>query len=232
MNSIHPTAQLIGSVSLGTGNLIGPSVVIVGPVTIGNDNWIGTGAVIGAPPEVRGWDHPMDAGELSSGNGIAIGNRNTFREFTQIHQGWRDVTRIEDDVFLMNQSYVAHDCVLENGATLASSVLLGGHVRVGAAANLGLGTMVHQRRYIGVGAMVGMGSVVTHDVPPYAKAYGNPVRVQGANEVGMAREGMDAETIAATVAAYRHSYDSSLHSLDGASGFGEALAAWRTFKTS
>jgi UDP-N-acetylglucosamine acyltransferase len=232
MNSIHPTAQLIGAVSMGTGNLIGPSVTIVGPVTIGDNNWIGTGAVIGAPPEVRGWDHPMDIGQLSSGNGITIGSRNTIREYAQIHQGWRDITRMEDDVFLMNQSYVAHDCLLESGATLASSVLLGGHVRVGARANLGLGTVVHQRRYIGVGAMVGMGSVVTHDVPPYAKAYGNPARVQGANTVGMARAGMGVETIAETVSAYVHPYDPSLCRLDGALGFGDALTAWRQFKTS
>lgn len=232
MNSVHPTAQLIGDVSLGTGNMIGPSVVIVGPVTLGDNNWIGTGVVIGAPPEVRSWEHPMDADRLSSGKGISIGSGNRIREYAQIHQGWNDVTRIEDDVFVMNQSYVAHDCVLETGATLASSVLLAGHVRVGAGANLGLGSVIHQRRYIGVGAMVGMGSVVTRDVPPYAKAYGNPATVHGANTVGMERAGMGAETIAATVTAYGRSYESSLMELDTASGFDKALAAWRSFKTS
>lgn len=226
MNSIHPTAQLIGEVSLGSGNLIGPLVVIIGPVTIGDGNWIGTGAVIGAPPEVRSWQHPMDAAELDTGKGIVIGDRNVIREYVQIHQGWHDITRVGNDVFLMNQSYIAHDCTVEDRATLASSVLLAGHVRVGAGANLGLGSSVHQRCYIAEGAMVGMGSVVTRNVPPFAKAYGNPARVHGANVVGMERAEIPATTIGAAVSAYAQPFDDALESLAGAAGLERALTGW------
>lgn len=226
MNSIHPTAQLIGEVSLGSGNLIGPLVVIIGPVTIGDGNWIGTGAVIGAPPEVRSWQHPMDAAELDTGKGIVIGDRNVIREYVQIHQGWHDITRVGNDVFLMNQSYIAHDCTVEDRATLASSVLLAGHVRVGVGANLGLGSSVHQRCYIAEGAMVGMGSVVTRNVPPFAKAYGNPARVHGANVVGMERAEIPARTIGAAVSAYQQPFDDALESLVGAAGLERALAGW------
>lgn len=226
MNSIHPTAQLIGEVSLGSGNLIGPLVVIIGPVTIGDGNWIGTGAVIGAPPEVRSWQHPMDAGELDTGKGIVIGDRNVIREYVQIHQGWHDITRVGNDVFLMNQSYIAHDCTVEDRATLASSVLLAGHVRVGEGANLGLGSSVHQRCYIAEGAMVGMGSVVTRNVPPFAKAYGNPAKVHGANVVGMERAQIPAATIGAAVSAYALPFDAALTSLVGAIGMERALAGW------
>jgi UDP-N-acetylglucosamine acyltransferase len=69
-------------------------------------------------------------------------------------------------------------------------VLLAGHVRVGNAANLGLGASVHQGRYVGAGVMLGMSSVVTRDIPPFAKAYGSPARVVGANVVGMRRGGI------------------------------------------
>jgi UDP-N-acetylglucosamine acyltransferase len=81
------------------------------------------------------------------------------------------------------------------GGPPAASVAMGGHVRVGAGANLGLGSMVHQRRVIGPGAMLGMGSVVTRDVPPFALAYGSPARVRGANRVGMQRSGITAAVI-------------------------------------
>lgn len=226
MNSIHPTAQLIGEVTLGSGNLIGPLVVIIGPVTIGDGNWIGTGAVIGAPPEVRSWQHPMDAAGLDTGKGIVIGDRNVIREYVQIHQGWHDITRVGNDVFLMNQSYIAHDCTVEDRATLASSVLLAGHVRVGVGANLGLGSSVHQRCYIAEGAMVGMGSVVTRNVPPFAKAYGNPARVHGANVVGMERAEIPAGTIGAAVSTYALPFDDALESLVGATGLERALAGW------
>ena len=91
----------------------------------------------------------------------------------------------------MNKVYVGHDGDIGDGVTMASSVTLGGHVSVGDKANLGLGAIVHQRRVIGPGVMLGMGAVVTRDVPPFAKAFGNPVRVQGVNTVGMTRQGLD-----------------------------------------
>lgn len=202
MNSIHPSAQIIGDVRLGEGNMIGPLVVIIGPVSIGSNNWIGTGAVIGAPPEVRDWQHPADAQRLSSGGGIEIGDGNVIREYAQVHQGWHDVTRVGSDTFIMNRVYLAHDCQVEDDATIAGGVLLAGHVRIGRGCNVGLGASVHQRRYIGDGAMVGMGSVVTRDVPPYAKAYGSPARVHGANRIGMQRSGVGEAGIDAVAAAY------------------------------
>ncbi|TFD42460.1 UDP-N-acetylglucosamine acyltransferase [Cryobacterium sp. TMT2-10] len=227
MNSIHSSAQLIGEVSLGEGNMIGPLVVIIGPVTIGDGNWIGTGTVIGAPPEVGSWEHPMDAARLDTGNGILIGNGNVIREYVQIHQGWRETTRVGNNVFVMNQSYIAHDCVIEDGVTLASSVLLAGHVRIGAGANLGLGSSVHQRCYVGERTMVGMGSVVTRSLPPFSKAYGNPARVHGANAVGMERAGIPEGTIAVAVAMYDRPYEKSLQSLAGLPGVGAAVESWR-----
>ncbi|SDO40439.1 UDP-N-acetylglucosamine acyltransferase [Cryobacterium flavum] len=193
-NSIHPTAIISGDVKLGVGNTVGAFVVISGPVSIGDNNWIGTGTMIGPPPEVRSFAHPIALAD-ATGNGVAIGSRNVIREGVQIHQGWKAQTRLGDDSFVMNQAYIAHDCVLGDGVTLASSVLLAGHVKLGSGANLGLGTVVHQRVQIGAGSMVGMGSVVTHDVPPFAKAYGSPARVHGANIVAMERQGVSRGSI-------------------------------------
>ena len=51
--------------------------------------------------------------------------------------------------------------------------------------------------------MVGMGSVVTRDVPPWAKAFGNPARVRDANTVGMEHAGIEEELIAEAAALYR-----------------------------
>jgi UDP-N-acetylglucosamine acyltransferase len=203
MSSIHPTALITGDVQLGSGNTIGAFAVITGPVVLGDDNWIGAGAVIGAPPEVRSFEHPRGDAKDGSSPGVRIGDRNVIREYVQIHQGWKQQTVIENDAFVMNQAYVAHDCHLEDGVTLASSVLLAGHVHVGSRANLGLGTTVHQFRIVGRGAMVGMAAAVTRDIPPFAKAFGNPAVVRDANVVGMERMGLEPELIATLTAVYR-----------------------------
>lgn len=205
-NSIHPTAIITGEVVLGVGNTIGPFAVITGPVTIGDHNWVGTGVVIGAPPEVRGFDHSIQAGE-PAGNGVVIGSRNVLREYCQVHQGWQRQTLVGDDLFIMNQAYVAHDCTLGNGVTLASSVLLAGHVVIEEGANLGLGAAVHQHRRVGSGSIVGMGSIVTRDIPPFAKAFGNPAEVRGANRVGMERWGIPVSSIDAVERTYQQPED-------------------------
>ncbi|WP_199423582.1 UDP-N-acetylglucosamine acyltransferase [Actinotalea solisilvae] len=202
MTTIHPTAVVGAGVELGTGNVVGPHVVLYGPLRIGDGNWIGPGVVIGTPPEVRGVEHGAQWEGPPAGTGVVIGSNNVIREQTMIHQGWKEQTVVGDDCFIMNKVYIAHDTVIGDGVTLASTVTMGGHVRLGDRANLGLGTVVHQRRVVGPGAMVGMGSVVTRDVPPFAKAFGNPARVQGANTVGMSRLGVDDATVARVHAAY------------------------------
>lgn len=202
---------------MGTGNTIGPYVVMTGPITMGDDNWFGAGVVLGAPPEVRTFRHPRSSAD-GAGNGIVIGSRNVFREYSQVHHGSKGTTVVGDDAFIMNQCYIAHDCSIGNAATLASSVLLAGHVVIGEGANLGLGTSVHQFRRIGAWAMVGMASVVTRDIPVFAKAFGNPAAVRGANSVGMQRRGIDEATIREVTTLYETSASTDRSSAEGLPG--------------
>lgn len=79
-------------------------------------------------------------------------------------------------------SYVAHDCVVGDFVTLAPRVCINGNtiveddVYIGTGAVLKQGTPEKPLR-IGKGAIVGMGAVVTKDVPPGAVVVGNPARV-------------------------------------------------------
>lgn len=206
MNSIHPTAIVGPNVRLGSGNTVGPFVVIGGSVEIGDNNWIGAGAKIGCPPEVRSFEHDPDWIASNREVGVVMGSGNVLRENVQVHAGWKKSTILGSGLFIMNQVYVAHDCAISDNVTLASGVAIGGHARLGENANLGLGTAVHQGKSIGAFAMIGMSSVVTKDVPPFVKAYGNPCRVRGFNTVGMERAGISGEAIAA-VAQLSHDAD-------------------------
>ncbi len=193
-NRIHPTAIIGGDVVLGAGNVIGPYTVIMGPCTIGDANWIGPHVCIGAPPEMRGGQHPAGwAGDHGSGP-IAIGDRNVVREFTSIQAPTTGFTRLGDDCYLMDKVHIPHDCTVEDRVTISCNVMMGGHTHLGAGSNIGLSSVIHQRIAIGRGAMIGMGSVITKHIPPFALAFGSPARVRGANIVGLTRSGFDDAT--------------------------------------
>ncbi len=62
-------------------------------------------------------------------------------------------------------SYVAHDWVIGDFVTFAPGVKCNGNI------------IIEDHAYIGTGAVVGMGAVVTKDVPAGATVVGNPARV-------------------------------------------------------
>jgi acetyltransferase EpsM len=84
--------------------------------------------------------------------------------------------RIGQHVLINPGCSIAHDCVLDDFATLAPAVALAGGVRVEHGAELGIGARVAPRLCIGHGAMVGSGAVVIRDVAPGATVAGVPAR--------------------------------------------------------
>lgn len=77
--------------------------------------------------------------------------------------------------------YVAHDCVIGDFVTFAPAVRCNGNVVIEDHAYIGTGAILKQGRpdkplVIGRGAVVGMGAVVTKDVPPGVTVVGNPAR--------------------------------------------------------
>jgi UDP-N-acetylglucosamine acyltransferase len=203
--AIHPTAVVGPDVELGAGTVVGPFAVILGPCRIGARCWIGPHTVIGTTAEHTGAmvvpEVPDDAvtmapAELEAalwfgglGAGVEIGDDTIIREQCTVHQGTASPTRVGSSAFVMNKSYVAHDCELGDGAKVGPVAALAGHVFLGDRANVGMNASVHQHRRVGAGAMVGMGAAVVRDVRPWQLVMGVPARPSGLNRIGLERAG-------------------------------------------
>jgi sugar O-acyltransferase (sialic acid O-acetyltransferase NeuD family) len=79
-------------------------------------------------------------------------------------------------------SYVAHDCVIGDFVTFAPGVRCNGRVHIGDYAYIGTNAILREGRAdkplrIGAGAVVGMGAVVTKDVPDGVTVVGNPAKL-------------------------------------------------------
>lgn len=79
-------------------------------------------------------------------------------------------------------AYVAHDCVIGDFVTFAPGVRCNGRVHIDDYAYIGTNAIIREGTSekplrIGKGAVVGMGAVVTKDVPAGATVVGNPAHL-------------------------------------------------------
>jgi len=223
MPTIHPTAIIDKRAKLGANVSVGPYTVIDGDVEIGEGTTIGSHNVITGHTRIGRENrifHFTAIGEANQDKKYRgeptrteIGDGNTIREFCTIHRGTvqdEGVTRIGDNNWFMAYTHVAHDCRVGNETVFANNASLAGHAHIGDWAILGGMSGVHQFVRVGEHVMVGAGSIVTQDVPPFVLVDGNPCSPRGINSIGLKRRGFDDASISAIKQAYKTLYRSKL----------------------
>ena len=186
--SVGPYAIVGPEVSIGSGTEIKAHAIIEGKTTIGEENTIHSFAVVGGAPQ--------DLKYRGENGEVIIGNRNKIREYVTIHigtEGGPMKTSIGDNNLFMASSHVAHDCIVGDNNVFANSCALAGHVEIGDNAVLGGMTGVHQFSCVGNFSMIGAGSMVGQDVPPFSIAQGDRCKLRGVNLIGLRRNGFSGE---------------------------------------
>jgi UDP-N-acetylglucosamine acyltransferase len=218
MSNIHSTAIVSSKAKIGNDVEIGPYAIIEDDVEIGDGSKIGHGAGIynGARigKRVKIFQNasisnfPQDLkfdGEITY---LHLGDDCVVREFAALHRATHatEHTRIGNNCLLMAYTHVAHDCQLGNNIILSNGVQLAGHVHIEDSVIVGGLSAIHQFCSIGKHCMIGGGSMINTDVPPFLMTSGYPARYMGLNIVGLRRRGFTNAEIEAIKESYRIYY--------------------------
>jgi len=203
--TIEPFAYIAGNVVIGDGTWIGPNATIMDGSRIGKNCRIFPTAVISGIPQDLKFKGEETTAEL--------GDSTTAREGVTVNRGTAAVgkTVIGNNCLLMACAHVGHDCHIGDNCIIGNGSGLAGEVKVEEWAILSGGTLVHQFTRIGAHVIVGGGSKVRIDVPPFIKADREPLSFMGLNTVGLTRRGFKKERIDEIHNIYRVLYQNNMN---------------------
>jgi UDP-3-O-[3-hydroxymyristoyl] glucosamine N-acyltransferase len=190
---IHPTAVVdleavidadvfigaycvIGQVTIGQGTVIHSGVHIYDGVRIGRNVTIHSGSVIGA--DGFGFER-NEAGELEKFphvGGVVIEDDVEICALTHVARGALADTFIGQGTKIDTFVHVAHNVRIGRHCVIISHAMLGGGLTIGDFSWVAPSACVRDRLSIGTGVTVGLGAVVTKDVPDNSTVMGVPAR--------------------------------------------------------
>lgn len=188
---IHPTAYIhpeaiigkdvyigphcyIGKCVIGSGNIIHSGVHIYDRTIIGNNNVIHSGAVICVDGLgcVRDEDGTLE--EFPQIGGVIIGDNCYIGANTHIASGSLSDTIIENGCKINGMCFIGSNDILHENVWITGSTMLAGSVVVGKNTNIFSRVVVRDWCNIGEGCTIGMGSVVTKNIPNGETWFGAP----------------------------------------------------------
>lgn len=203
--TVEPFAYIAGNVTIGEGTWVGPNAVILEGARIGKNCRIFPGSVISGIPQDMKFKGEETTAEL--------GDNSTVREGATVNRGTvaAGKTVVGKNCLIMTNAHVGHDCSVGNNCILGNGTGLAGEVKVDDWAIISPGSLVHQFSRIGSHVMIGGGSKVRVDVPPFIKADRDPLKYMGLNIVGLTRRGFEKERIDIIHNIYRILYQNKMN---------------------
>lgn len=184
---IHPNAKIgknvfigahcyIGDCIIGDDNIIHSNVCIYDRTIIGNNNVIHSGALVCVDGLgcVRSSDGSLI--EFPQLGGVVIGNNTYIGGNTHIASGSLSDTIIENGCKINGMCFIGSNDHIGENVWITGSTMLAGSVKVGKNTTIFSKVVVREWCKIGENVIIGMGSVVTKNVPAGETWLGNPAR--------------------------------------------------------
>ena len=198
--TVHPFAYIDKNVEIGDNCEIMPYASILSGARMGKNIKVYQGAIVSAEPQDFRWN-----GEDTF---CYIGDNCKIREAVIINRGItpEGVTRIGEGSFIMAETHIGHDSVIEGSCVLGNGVKIAGDCHVGKYTILSSNAILHNNGCIGEWALIKGGCRISGNVPPFTIMAHNPVVYFGVNAFVLRRKGFSEDIIDDIAKAYRHIY--------------------------
>ena len=173
---IFPGTYVDGDVKIGKNCYIASGVRIIGSVQIGDDCIVRENTVIGSDGLTTRRNEVGDIITIPQFGGVVIENNVQIGANSVVCKGAIDNTVIGTGSRIDNCSFISHNVKMGKNTIVVGEVLMMGSSSTGERAYLSGNVVVRDGISIGKDAFVGMGSVVTKNVPDGVTVKGNPAR--------------------------------------------------------
>jgi len=190
---IHPSSYIHSDTIIGINIFIGPSTLIgkcvIGDnchvmgnvtlydnVTIGNNCIIHSGSVIGVDGFGLVENECGEYEKIEHIGDVHIGDNVEIYANVSIARGNLDSTKIGAGVKINNNVHIAHNVVIEQNTIIAANVTICGSVYIGAKSWIGPSSVIRDGVTLGRNSTLGMGAVLTKDMPRNQVWMGNPAK--------------------------------------------------------
>ncbi|PHM72746.1 UDP-3-O-(3-hydroxymyristoyl)glucosamine N-acyltransferase [Xenorhabdus kozodoii] len=181
-------SKICPTVSIGHNSIIEDGCTIHENVKIEHNVVIHSGTIIGANSRIRanssiggdgfGFERTQDGIPIRFPHlgGVIIGENVEVGSNTCIARGTLSNTIIEDHVKIDNLVHIAHNCHIGKGTFITACAEISGGVIIGNNAWIGPNSSIIQKKNIGNNSLIGIGAVLTKDVPGSTVFAGNPAK--------------------------------------------------------
>lgn len=181
-SDIHQTAVIGQNVVIESGCVVGENSIIEHNVVLHAGTRVGENSRIRSCSSIGGdgfgFERLEDKTPLRFPHlgGVVIGNNVEIGALNSVARGALGDTIIKENTKTDNLVHIAHNCVVGERVLITACAELSGGVVLGADTWIGPNSSIIQKINVGEGALVGLGAVVTKDVPEMCVFAGNPAK--------------------------------------------------------